>query len=702
MIRQLLFSGLFIVAGLSLPRAAHADAAGEALVRNALNEISSQSGWTASADVVRSEGAQVIVEGLSIANSGVNFQLAAQRITLAGLTGRGEGYFATGASVHDIVVNYEPKKLVAIDTSDDVETVMSNIFRLETIDFVDLYLPASLGASSAGDGLLAGYINLYAYLAKVELASLNAPAVQLEQTFSTADLDKAQKTRSTYSLSATDWADGMIARYDLESLAMTVTGGTTGDYSVLIESAFAEKLDLAHTAHVLDPAQYSGGAGDGIWKPLIKRAEYRNIRVGAEEVNADIARISLTDFDMRQTEKPFLSQFESLIASGLADQEPDPEEVARMMREVLPGFFGSFRIGELRLEDMQVKPVVSSEPAGFAMEEFRIAGMSANGIDQLLMSGLSGTAPDVDVKLGTFRFDGIKFPKLDAIAALMDLAAEIEKNPDNPEVGGAMARQVMEIYPTADHFLMRDLSGSAQGKERFEVDEVRVDVTKRAMGFMVAGTGAIEGIMFPASYFEEGNGPNPLTLLNYDRFAMDLDFESLWDETTTEIDYSLNMQIEDAGDLSLSYAFSGFTDKAIEELFERAFALGASGDEDIGKIIALFSDIGFEGFGLAFTDRSIVERALTLASSQQGTDAQTYRDQLKAALPFFLSAVPPGDFRQQVIDAAQAALDGGRKTTFSLSPAATVMVPEIIAASMQDPLSLITLLGAGMTSEAAN
>ena len=46
-------------------------------------------------------------------------------------------------------------------------------------------------------------------------------------------------------------------------------------------------------------------------------------------------------------------------------------------------------------------------------------------------------------------------------------------------------------------------------------DEIRVEVTSRALGFMVGGNGAVKGLVFPAEYFDEGTGPNPLAIMNY-------------------------------------------------------------------------------------------------------------------------------------------------------------------------------------------
>jgi len=701
MIRQFLFTGLLIVAGFAAIPSARADAAGEALVRDALNAVSSKPGWTASAKTVRSEGDKVIAEGLTIAHPASNFRLSIGNAALLGPAERANGYFAASVSVSGLDVDYDLAAMVEIDTADTVQASMEASFRSDSLEIDGLFLPGNIPSGSGPDGMFSGIIGLYGFLAEVEMASLKAPSIVLEQSVKVTGLDNDQISRTTYrDLLVSDWSGGIVARSQADGVLMEVIGGPTGDYSIGVDSVTSEHIDLAHTVHVLDPARYEGGRGDGVWKPVVKQADYRGISIKASEATASIAQFSMSGFEMRQPDKPFLSYLETLIASGVADKEPEPEMVLKMMREFLPGIFGAFRVGEVQVSELSVQPVDASKPGSMSIEKFQISNISSDGIDLFEMTGLAGKGPDVDVKLGTFRFDKIGFPKWDSLAAIAELAAEAEKNPANPEIGGDMALRVMEVYPTADHFLMSDLSGNAPGKPPFRIDTVEVQVTKRAMGFMVGGTGAVKGVMFPASYFDEGSGPNPMTLLNYERFAMDLDFVSDWDEATSNIDYTLNTQVEDMGDLLLEYHLSGLTEESMQSLFEKAFALGASGKEDdIQAIIALFEDIGFRGFVFGFTDRSIVDRAINLVASQNGTDAQTYRSQLKAALPFFLSAMPPGDFREQVIATAQATLDGGQVTTFSLKPAQTVMIPDIFAASMQDPLALIDMLGASIVAE---
>jgi hypothetical protein len=572
------------------------------------------------------------------------------------------------------------------------------------MEIVDLFLPSTVTSGADQTGLLSGFVGFYSYLADVELASLSAPRMELEQSIALPGPDQNQTTQTTqttyHDVRITDWSRGIISRYDIGGLDMKITGGPTGDYEMGADNAFAEHLDLDHAAHVLDPARYAGGRGDGIWKPLLKRAEYRGFRINTKDVNVSFSGISMNDFDARQTETPVLSQLETLIASGLSGKEPSDEEALAMVSEIFPNIFGFFRLGEFTLSGLKITPVVSSDQGSASIERISVAGFSGNGIDRFSIDGVTVTGPDkVTVSLEKLGLDGLRFPDWQILldfAKAAEQGGDLEKDPE-------LLAKIIDLYPTLDTFIMRNLVGNAPGKEPFEIEEISFEVTGRMGAFMASGRGGVRGLVFPASYFDEGGGPNPLRMLNYDRLAADFVFESIWNESTSELDYTSNLAIQDAGEMAFSYGMSGITEAAVRKLFSDMIALETSGGgDDPAQVVAIFQDLGFTGFSFSFTDRSIIDRAMNVAASMQGADAKTYRDQLKGALPFFMGSMPPGDFREQVTQAALAALDGGKKTTFSLAPQRTRMVPEIFAAAMQDPLSLIELLGAGMSSKPAN
>lgn len=703
MIRQTVFAGMLCFSGFAAPHAAFADAAGEALVGNIINSVSAAPNWNATSNVIRSDGDRVIVEGLSVFNSANSLMVSIDTIELAGLSAGGDGYFAGSASLRGMTVSYDLISMLPVAAADNADMSMTNKVSVETMDITDLYLPKATrtGTQTGENGMLASLVAIYAYFAKVEMSAAVIPVVINDQTVSGPDTAGNQTSRVTYRDSrVSNWRDGVVERVEIGRIDMSMSGGTSGEVVISAESAFAEHLDLVHYNHVLDPANYRDGQGDGAWKTALKRIEYSKIRVNAGAAEVEIAKITVADFDMRQTEMPFLTGIDRLLALAAADREPDEAEVLALVSDIVPNMFGAFRIGLVRMEGMTARPIVSSDPGSFSMDEFTIAGLSSDGIDRFAMDGIAVTGPDnFSIKLETFGFNGLTMPDWEIFAAFLEAAAsgeDIEKNPD------LMAR-IVDFYPSIDTFSLRGLSGNVPGKETMRIDEVVLEITERVAGFMASGRGVVRGVSIPASYLDDTGGPNLLRMLGYDRLAMDYVLESDWDEGTTLLEAQAVLSIENAGELTLGYGLSGITDAQVRRLVERIIKLESSGETGTpAQAMELLENFGITGLTISFADWSFVRRALRVAAEQQGADAATYGQQLKAAIPFFLSTIPPGRFRDQAIEAAQAALDGGQKTTFSLSPDRSITVPEIMTAAMQDPLSLFDLLGASASTGPVN
>ena len=700
MIRQTVLAGIVYFSGLLAPQAALADAAGEALVSDIINAMSSAPNWTATSNVIRSDGDRVIVEGLSVVNSSSSLKVSVEAIEFKALSERGGGYAASAVSVNGMTVDYDLISMFSVAGASNADVSMVNKVSVETIDIEDLYLPKRTpsGTGGSAEGFLAPLIAVYSYFAEVEMSSAVVPIVVTDQTVSGPDTGGDQTSRITYRDSRiSNWRDGLMERMEIGRIDMTMSGGPSGEMVISADGAFAEHFDLAHYNHVLDPAKYQGGRGDGVWKTALKRIEYFGIRMNVDQVELQIAKVVAADFDMRQSEEPFLNGFDKLLAIAASGREPDEAEALALVGDLFGNMLGAVRMGLMRIEGATGRPIVSSDPGSFAMNELTVAGISAEGVDRFSIDGVAVTGPDnFAIKLDTVGFSGLTMPAWDLVEDFIKAAASGEDVEKDPEL---MAR-IVDLYPSIDTFSMRGLSGNAPGKETMKVDEIVLEVTQRVAGFMVGGSGAVRGVTFPASYLDDTGDPNPLRLLGYDRILMDYVFQTAWDEATTILEADAVLSIEDLGELKLGYGLSGITDAEVRRMIKKMVELEASGQsEDPAQIMELLQNLGTTGVSLSFADRSIVQRALRVAAEQQNADAATYGQQLKAAIPFFLSAIPASEFREQAINAAQAALDGGQKTTFSLSPGRAITVPEIMMAAMQDPLSLIDLLGAGAATE---
>ena len=324
MIRQSVFAGMIFVSGMAAPHAALADAAGEAIVSDIINAISAAPKWNATSNVIRSDGDKVIVEGLSIANTTNSLSVAVEAIEFTGLTGRGDGYAADTATIRGLSVDYDLLAMFSVTGTGDADVSMVNKISVETMDIADLFLPAASPAGGGGTNeFLAPLIAIYGYFAEVEMASAAVPIVINDQIVSGPETGGEQTSRITYRDSLiSKWRDGVMERMEIGRIDMTISGGPSGDAVISADGAFAEHFDLAHYNHVLDPAKYLGGKGDGLWKTALKRLEYSGIRVNADQVELQIARIAAADFDMRQSEEPFLNGFDQLLTIAASGREP--------------------------------------------------------------------------------------------------------------------------------------------------------------------------------------------------------------------------------------------------------------------------------------------------------------------------------------------------------------------------------------------
>jgi len=179
--------------------------------------------------------------------------------------------------------------------------------------------------------------------------------------------------------------------------------------------------------------------------------------------------------------------------------------------------------------------------------------------------------------------------------------------------------------------------------------------------------------------------------LGYDRLAIGAtrtgDYEPQAGGTTART----SITVEDAGAIDLAYDVSGLTQDWIDRMI--TVSAGAP-DDDPTVLLPLASELSLESALFRFADRSIVDRALRLAAQAQGLDAETYRAQLQGAVPFMMTqAVPIPDLQQELTQAVQAFLGGGRTIAVEARPAAPVPVSILMQAAQTAPQTLPDLLG---------
>ena len=103
------------------------------------------------------------------------------------------------------------------------------------------------------------------------------------------------------------------------------------------------------------------------------------------------------------------------------------------------------------------------------------------------------------------------------------------------------------------------------------------------------------------------------------------------------------------------------------------------------------------------TDRSLLDRGFGVAAQMQNlsVDGKAYREQMRGALPFLLSAAIPSDLAKMISEPLQAFMAGSQTLVAEMKPATPVPLLDIVGAANMSPMDLPVLLGLSLRSEVA-
>ena len=148
--------------------------------------------------------------------------------------------------------------------------------------------------------------------------------------------------------------------------------------------------------------------------------------------------------------------------------------------------------------------------------------------------------------------------------------------------------------------------------------------------------------------------------LGYDDLIVgDVGLSDRWDPDAGTDDATWTLQHEGRGGRRIqSYSLTGLT---LDWLMRATAAAGASEDSE-AAMMAMVSELKVASAKLSVTDRSLLDRAFAVAAEKQGlkVEGAAYREQMRAALPFLISAAVPAEIAKLLTEPLQAFLAGGQ------------------------------------------
>ena len=653
----------------ALPAApAWADQRSEALIEDFVAWVDSSPDWSASVGDVRSRGRDTIAEGLVLSRADTGTSIKIDTLRIKDLNGRDDGGFtATGIWLDGAAI--AAKNLDYVIPSAKVESVT---------------MPGMQGLSFDPRHMMTFIAQAYSALANAQFSNLSIPEVHGTSKKIVAETGDVTSADFQYrDIAVAGLADGIVGRTAVGPISIRVSG-PGGIFDLTVQSATSDHTDLGALAHVFNPAEYQDGHGDRIWKPILSSLNYSGISgSGPDGLSFKLDEIALEKLDGRQLDKPFTDIWDKLL------DLTTPQDSKTDISIDLLGSYAAWRLGALNLRGLRFDAPTKS--VAVSLDDLSLSGISADGVDKLTLSGLSGRNADTFLKLGSLDLSGFVAPNMEGLIAF----AALEKNVD-PQMHAETIMKTFAALPRLDHL---GLSNAAAGKDQGDavaLDSLSLDF--RNWNDIFAGTTelSVSGVKVPPHLL----GPSIADLvkrLNYNDLVLGLSLSDRWSPDTGTDNADWQLTLRDGGNLNFSYALTGLT----KDWLVKATAAAADAKDSKAAMNAMLDELRLEHAAVSVTDKSLLERAFTFAADAQklDVDGQTYMKQMRAAFPFLISAALPPTLSKLLSKPVQDFLAGGQQLVAEIVPASPLSMAEFLTAA-DDPMALPKFLNLQLDTKA--
>jgi hypothetical protein len=665
----------FIFVGAATPAAA--DATSEALVRDFVAWVDSSETWSANVGSVRSDGADTIAERLIFTLKEPNVSMSIDRVRLANLAARAEGGFT--ASEIEMTAG---SALVDIPQPEMASTLE---YSIPSAGVWNISMPSFAGVTIDPAHLMSSLSQFYSLAAHGSFDEISVPEMSSVTRQTPPGASEPVEMKFVYrNYSIGQMKDGVQSHAEVGPITLSATGPEA--FSLEISKFVADRMDIGAYARIFDASQYRDGRGDNIWRPLMSRFVVGKMTGrGPDGATFGIDEIAVENVDGRQPERPFTEMWDRLMDPAV------PQDVkADLALDAMTTMMAAWRVGTVRVDGISVE--APKENASFSLENFSMSGWSNAGLDSLLVKNLKGGGPDGFLSFGSLEIAGFIAPDLKALVQF----AALEKN-SGPTQHADVIRQTFAAMPRFAHFGMHDISAGKNETDSASLSNFTIDLADWNDIYAGSTDIRLDGLTIPRRLLELDQQTTEIfDTLGYDILSLGVSISDRWNPETGTDDATWAFTMKDAADLELSYSLTGLT---IDWLMRATAAASASEDQD-AAMLAMVSELGVAKARLSVTDRSLLDRGFGVAAQKQGLtiDGAAYREQMRAALPFLVSAAVPAEVAKLVTAPLQSFLGGGQKLLAIVAPPDPIKIPDLMQAA-ENPTALPGMLNMTLTTE---
>lgn len=535
--------------------------------------------------------------------------------------------------------------------------------------------------------------SLVSLLSEVEFQNLEIPTVRYTNRHR---VDKSAESanvtdRIDYTdLTVSGMAGGVAAQMGAGPISIALAGRPEGQITASLDSVAAWDVDLAAYAHIFNFAAESGANAD--WQQIIPSAEYRGIELQlADATRAEVDSVVLNGYRLRAGEKSLRDRYRDtgMMADMSSLSPPDPAQLGAVL-----ALLRSFRVDRIAISGLTVHPQANKDQS-LSIDRIGLTDASFEGIGSVLVHAIGAQTPDVLFWLDRLELKNIGFPgasELKDLIALGDMNGASRDTPPSREE----ARLALSVLPSIDQYALSGMRVSVGSFKPVTLASANASVAARLHSMPVEGTIAIDSLVIPTQNLANGTDPGAqlLEMMGYESFIVDLEGRSTFDRTDGRVSASGSLQIADVADLHATYEVSGFADDRLDSPAAISpGGPGAPGDGDeLASVPQALDTLTLDSLAFRLQDRSFVGRAVAAAAAQTKTDPDLYREQIQAAVPFFLVPLRHPALQTLAANAVTRFLEGGQELEIKINPKAPVPVSPLIEILESAPGEAIELL----------
>lgn len=527
-------------------------------------------------------------------------------------------------------------------------------------------LEAPLDAPAVADG--ADLVTRYLAVARHWIA-LRADWFEVNQLTTAISGPPEMNSTSSYGLIyAAGFHDGRIERMGGSDVVQTSPLDGGGELTMKLGSMVMLGIDSNVLLHVLDPAEYVGGKGDGIWRKAVLEQSFQDIRYEFPGGTATIAEIAVDGVRVRQTPRPPLD----FVVKILADPQAIERDGLAFMRDYFPSLLGYYGVDSVAVDSIKVE--VPEEKVTVDIGEIAVRDVDSDRMGAFTVRNVAVEAgPAGSGKLDLFTLNDLRWGSLGVWMAIGE-ATESGGEP-SPEL---IREAMLEGVPALGFYELGGLSVTMP-EGTVGLDALAVTQSDFLKMFPRRYDITFTRASMPVSLITDPSARDPLVKMGYESLVLSGGMTFSWDTEKGDLRFDdVTLKAVDMGTLSADVHLGN---------------LPLSIFDDPAAMEQRLLDGTLVSAGLTFGNQSIVERTFEMQAKEMNQKPEEFRKNFAAAMPFMLGFLEDKPLQERFAGVLQTFFDDPKSLVFTIRPKAPLPLSMLEGSGNQKPGAIMDLLG---------